>query len=246
MIKSDEEVLILTKYLCENYDQKFVIENLMGPNSMMIMEELVRSLDLQAGMKVLDLGCGKALSSILLAKEYGVTVFATDLWIEASDNWNRIRLMGLEDKIIPIHAEANDLPYANDFFDVAISVDAYHYFGTGENYLKDSFAPLVKEGGQLAIAMPGLTREFEKGVPENLKPYWVEEMNTFHSHRWWKDLWIKSEVVEVTGAKDLKCHHDAWQSWLACDNEYAKEDIAFFNADTNNDLAIVAVVAKKI
>jgi len=37
-------------------------------------------------MRVLDLGCGKALSSIFLAKEYGTQVWATDLWISATDN----------------------------------------------------------------------------------------------------------------------------------------------------------------
>ncbi len=237
---------MLKKYLSKKYDQKFVLENLMGPDSMLIMEELVQSLELRKGMKVLDLGCGKGLTSILLAKEYGVTVFATDLWIDASENWDRICLMGLEDKIIPIHAEAHHLPYADNFFDVAVSVDAYHYFGTEKKYFKDFFAPLVKKGGQLAIAVPGLTREFENGVPDNLKPFWVDDMNTFHTHQWWKDLWIKSEVVEVTEAKDFKCHHEAWQNWLSCDNEYAKDDIAFFNADTNNDLAIVSVVAKKL
>jgi cyclopropane fatty-acyl-phospholipid synthase-like methyltransferase len=52
---------------------------MMGPNSMKIIEELSESLKLEKGMRVLDLGCGKGLTSIFLAKEYDVTVFATDL-----------------------------------------------------------------------------------------------------------------------------------------------------------------------
>lgn len=237
--------MALKRYLPENYDQKFVRENMMGPDSMMILDELAPSLDLRTGMRVLDLGCGRGLTSILLAREYDVTVFATDLWIDASENWNRICRMKLEDKIIPIHADAYEMPFPDNFFDLAVSVDAYHYFGTDEDYLKDAFAPLVKGGGQIAIAVPGLTREFENGVPENLSPFWCDDMNTFHSHRWWKDLWIKSGVVDVIEAKDLKCHREAWESWLSCDNEYAKNDIAFFGADTNNDLATVSVVAIK-
>ena len=35
---------------------------------------------LEPGMRVLDLGCGKGLSSIFLAKEFGVQVWAADLW----------------------------------------------------------------------------------------------------------------------------------------------------------------------
>ena len=36
-------------------------------------------------MKILDLGCGKGLTSIFLAKEFGVQVYATDLWITAAE-----------------------------------------------------------------------------------------------------------------------------------------------------------------
>lgn len=61
------------------YDTDFLKENMMGPNSMKIIEELSESLKLEKDMRVLDLGCGRGLTSIFLAKEYDVTVFATDL-----------------------------------------------------------------------------------------------------------------------------------------------------------------------
>jgi len=127
------------------YDTDFLKESMMGPNSMKIVEELTGSLELEKGMRVLDLSCGRGLTSIFLAKEYDVTVFATDLWIGATENYERIKSMGLEDKIIPIHAEAHDLPFANEFFDLAICVDAYNYFGIEEDYLAKYLAPLVKK-----------------------------------------------------------------------------------------------------
>jgi len=61
------------------YDAGFVKENLMGPNCLMIIDELSCSLPLKKGMKVLDLGCGKGLTSVFLAREFNVTVFAVDL-----------------------------------------------------------------------------------------------------------------------------------------------------------------------
>ena len=68
------------------YDKQFVSDNLMESNALKIAEELTMNLDLQPGMRVLDLGCGKWLTSIFLAKEFGVEVFATDLWISATEN----------------------------------------------------------------------------------------------------------------------------------------------------------------
>lgn len=217
----------------------------MGPNPVIILSELARQLRLSRGMRVLDLGCGKALTSCYLAKEFDVTVFATDLWIPAAENWGRIQSLGLQDKVVPIHADAHSLPFAEGFFDAVVSVDSYHYFGTSEHYLYASFAPLVKQGGQLAIAMPGLTEEFRDGVPAELQPFWCPEMNTFHSHRWWRDLWARSGLVDIEDSRNLACHQQAWESWLQSGNEHAKEDVPFFNADIHNRLATVSVVATK-
>ena len=83
-----------------NYDPDWVLDNMMGPNPLWLTESLAESMDLRAGMRVLDLGCGKGLSSIFLAREYGLQVWATDLWIDASANFERICAAGVEDKSV--------------------------------------------------------------------------------------------------------------------------------------------------
>ncbi len=50
-----------------SYDPDWVLENLMGPNVLWLAESLSQVMDLQPGMRVLDMGCGKAVSSIFLA-----------------------------------------------------------------------------------------------------------------------------------------------------------------------------------
>lgn len=60
-------------------NQDYLKENMMGPNGLIIIKELMNGLSLKKGMRVLDLGCGKGLSTAFLAKEYGVEVFAVDL-----------------------------------------------------------------------------------------------------------------------------------------------------------------------
>src|SRR5436305_15104731 len=46
------------------YDPRWVIGNVMGPHPLWLMEWLCTELDLPAGARVLDLGCGKALTSV--------------------------------------------------------------------------------------------------------------------------------------------------------------------------------------
>src|ERR1700674_5281394 len=86
-----------------------------GANALWITEWLTEVLDLRPGMRVLDLGCGRAMSSIFLHREFGVQVWATDLWISASENIQRIRDAGVADGVFPIHADARMLPFAADF-----------------------------------------------------------------------------------------------------------------------------------
>ena len=117
------------------YDPWWVVENLMGPHPLWLAESLT---DLQApasGTRVLDLGCGKALTSIFLAHEFGVRVTAADLWIPAEENLERIEAAGMAELVVPIWAEAHSLPFEPGSFDAIVSFDAYQYFGTADLYL---------------------------------------------------------------------------------------------------------------
>src|SRR5262249_42533425 len=115
----------------------------------------------------------------------------------ASENWQRIREAGFEDRVFPLQAEAHAFPFAEGFFDALVSLDAYHYFGTDDNYLGYG-SRFVKEGGQIGIVSPGLTREFTGDVPEHLTAWWSPELWTLHSADWWHRHWVKTGLVDVT------------------------------------------------
>jgi SAM-dependent methyltransferase len=201
------------------YNPRWTLENLMGPNVLWLTEALSQQMDLRPGMRVLDMGCGKALSSIFLAREFGVQVWATDLWVGATENWQRIQEAGMGNHVFPIHAEAHALPFAEGFFDALVSLDAYHYFGTDDLYLA-SFSRLVKEGGQIGIVSPGLTAEFADGeTPAHLLPYWQADFSAWHSPDWWRAHWLRSGTVEVSCADSLP---EGWQQWLLW-NEVSQE-----------------------
>jgi len=228
------------------YETKWIEENWMGPNPLYLLEELCGNMTLTPGMKVLDMGCGKGLTSVFLAREFGVTVFANDLWIDASENLKRFEEAGVSGTVFPIHAEAHALPYAKGFFDAAIAVDSYNYYGADEMYFPCTFSGLVKPGGQFGIAVPGLVREFENGYPENLKSFWHEDMFSLHSAGWWRNLWEKTGIAEITSCYNIPEPKALWYPWA----HWAKaqlgfDDVEFLDADTENQIALIAMTAVK-
>lgn len=230
------------------YDAVWMLENLMGPNALWLAESLCQVMSLRPDMRVLDMGCGKAISSIFLAKEFGVQVWATDLWISASANWSRVSAAGLEDRVFPIHAEAHVLPYAEGFFDALVSFDAYHYFGTDNLYL-GYYTKFLKPGGQIGIVVPGTHREFDDGLPAHLAPYWNPEFWSFHSPAWWRRHWERTGLVEVTRSDSVP---DGWREWLlwmqVCGAAGYPTDVnetAMLEADGGRNLGFTRITARR-
>lgn len=226
----------LINELVKDFEKQTNCKYIMGPDAICLIELLCEKMDFRPGMRVLDMGCGAGFTSIILAKEFGVTVFATDLWFSASDNYKRVLKAEVSDKVIPIHAEAHNLPYSSDYFDAIISIDAYHYFGTDECYFSDHFARLVKKGGQLGIVCPGLTKEFSNVLPAGLIPHWEPTMYTWHSANWWKNMWQKTNLVDVTCSEDIPNGKELWRTTA---------DFDLHDADTENYLTLMLMTATK-
>ncbi len=232
------------------YDPHWIIENQMGPNALWLSEWLCQALDLRPGMRVLDLGCGRALSSIFLAKEFGVQVWATDLWISASENLPRIQAAGLEERIFPIHADARSLPYAEGFFDALVCVDAYIYFGTDDLYL-DYFRRFVKPGGQIGMVVPGFMQELNGPLTAHLLPFWAQECWTWHTVAWWRNLWGRTGLVEIECADAFPEGGKAWLQWKKArlangeGTDSLKSDIRVLEADQGRYMGWLRMVARR-
>ncbi len=212
-----------------------------GANALWLTEWLTSSLNLQPGMRVLDLGCGRASSSIFLHREFGVQVWATDLWFSASENIQRIRDAGVEDGVFPLHADARSLPFAGEFFDVVVCIDAYPYFGTDDLYL-NYLVHFVKPGGTLGIAGAGLVTEFEARVPAHLRQLWTQDLWCLHSSSWWRRHWEKTGLVDIRVADTMP---DGWQLWLEWQRTVSPdnaEEMSALEEDRGQYLGYVRVV----
>ena len=243
------------------YDAEFVFAANMGPNVLWLTESVTELMALEPGMRVLDLGCGRAASSIFLAREFGVQVTAADLWIAPGENWGRIREAGLEGRIFPLRAEAHDLPFAEGYFDAIVSMDAFHYFGSDDLYLA-YLARFLRPGGQLGMAVPGLTADIED-VPTHLAPYWEADFWSFHSPAWWRRHWQRSGAVDVETAELIPGGDRHWRDWNEIQRlrarkdgppetprakqmaEWGERDRAMLEVDAVRTLALLRMVARK-
>lgn len=216
-----------------------------GANALWLTEWLCESLDLKPGMRVLDLGCGRAMSSVFLCREFGVQVWATDLWFNPSENLQRIRDAGVEDGVFPIHADARSLPFAADFFDVVVSIDSYIYYGTDDMYL-NYLARFVKPGGPVGIAQVGLMGEMDGEVPPHLGEWWAQDQPwCLHSAAWWRRHWGRTGILDVEVADTLP---DGWRFWLDWLRLVAPEnvtEIGALEADAGSNLGYVRVVGRR-
>lgn len=231
-----------------NFDPEWVIDNSMGPNVLWLAEGLTNAMNLVSGMRVLDLGCGKAVSSIFLAREFGLEVWAADLWIDVAANWKRVCDAGEVARVFPVHAEAHDLPFADRFFDAIICIDAYHYFGTDDLYL-EYLTRFARDGAEIGIVMPGTTRELDR-PPSHLEPYWHRDFATFHSAAWWRRHWEKSGLVEVRSCDEVPNGADLWQLWSdTCIQQgvaRGPEQAEMLHVDAGRTLGFVRMVGARL
>jgi cyclopropane fatty-acyl-phospholipid synthase-like methyltransferase len=227
-----------------SYNWEWIREGSMGSHVLWMTEWLCERLELQPGMRVLDLGCGKAKSSVFLAREFGVEVWATDLWIPATENWQRIRDAGVSDRVFPLHSDARALPFAGEFFDAITAIDCYSYFGTDDLYL-NYLAQFVKPGGAIGIAGAGLVEEMKAPVPEHLQNEWSQDLWSLHSANWWRRHWERTGIVDVDDSETMPDGWKLWAHWHRTAWPDNTGEIAMIEADAGRNLTYVRVVGRR-
>ena len=239
------------KFIADESNFALLQETMWGPNAIRQSEELASHFTITKDMRILDLGCGPGLSSLYLVQEYSAEVFATDLYMDPTENYKRFQSLGVADKIVPMMLDATQpLPFAKYYFDVVFSVGAYNIFGDNEEMLSN-LIPYVKKGGYIAVSFPGLKYEFGDNVPPEMQPFWdvPEVAKTVRGIEWWKDLCSKAEGIEIVNISEMICHDIAWKEYLAkldASVEEEKWDLDMMAAEDGKYFNTIQFIAKII
>ena len=117
------------------------------PGGIRATETLVRMAGLEAGHRVLDIGCGVGTTAIQLASRFGCRVTALDLDSLMIDYaGNNIRRAGLEDRITLRQGDIQTLPFADDAFDV-VTIEAVTMFTPNQQHSAREAVRVCRPGG---------------------------------------------------------------------------------------------------
>ncbi|HWV48391.1 MAG TPA: methyltransferase domain-containing protein [Microbacterium sp.] len=199
--------------LANRYDADWLRELDMGPNPLWMLEDLLMDVPLRPGMRVLDLGCGRGATSVFLAEQMDVEVWAVDLWIDADDNARRFTERGLDGRVHAVQADARALPFDDGAFDAILCIDAYEYFGTDVHALP-ALLRVLAPGARIGVATPSIRRELRElgGIPSHIRDVVGWEALAWPTVAAWRFLWEQTGLAHVVAREQEGAASD-WLRW---------------------------------
>jgi SAM-dependent methyltransferase len=185
---------------------------MMAPGGMLLARMMTSHLPLGPGARVLDIGCGRGQTSIMLASDFGAEVVSVDLWISSSDRQSLAHQAGVEDRILALQGDiTRGLPQSTGVFDAVFVMQAFHSFGTRPGILK-YLASLLKPGGRIVIGQTSFRRDPET-IPAALRDDdgWNTEYARYHGPEWWSALFARDGLFAVEFCEEVQDGDVFWE-----------------------------------
>jgi SAM-dependent methyltransferase len=201
-----------------DYSRDECYQDFFGGGGLYLAVRMLRTMRLQPKNIVLDLGCGKGVTSIFLAKHFGVQVTALDLWTSSDFLKQKFGEQGYADRITSIQMDATQsLPFPDNHFDAIFCMNSFNFYGGNVEFLQHLLKHL-KPGGQLCIGSEVLSAEFtEEQIdhpplvylfklppPNEHVDVFEDDFKKQHTPEWWRNLFQSSGLLEVEFCQELE------------------------------------------
>jgi ubiquinone/menaquinone biosynthesis C-methylase UbiE len=219
----------------------------MAPGGEGNVDKLVAGLDLR-GKQVLDVGCGLGGPAFVLAKKYGAIVTGTDLEPKLIGRATaRSEELGLSDQTTFLTAEAGQMGFPDNHFDLVISsgaitqttdkpgifseiyrilnpggvISCYEWMKTEGEYSEDMLYWFKVEG--LTYAMKTLARHGELLAEAGFRDIRLEDASDWYRREARREYELLSgdgysDIVEIIGQTDADHLIEDWRSMVVvCD-----------------------------
>lgn len=112
------------------YTRDEIYDGCMGGGALYLAARMARTIRLDPGATVLDLGCGQGTTSMFLVKHLGARVIAVDLWTDATFLNREFSARGYRDRIVPLQLDVTGrLPFADEYFDAIFCMNSLSFYG---------------------------------------------------------------------------------------------------------------------
>lgn len=234
-------------YRADDYKGFYNKNCMAGPSQLRLLDEMMMKFPVKRGGRLLDLGCREGITSTFLAKEAGGLVFAVDDIISVNGNNIRFERWGVSKNAIPLRAKADELPFADKYFDSIVSVGFFHKTSKDPDFFRKYLLRLLKPGGTALLVMPGLKEECPPTLPPELER-WAElnagEFDHYHCPDWWEEKLSAGIGRENVRAFEMDNFYLAWQQWFDSGHPASLVEKELFEAGAERYLCFVGAFIK--
>ncbi|MBZ5568734.1 MAG: methyltransferase domain-containing protein [Acidobacteriia bacterium] len=175
-----------------------------------ITEKAIRRMELRPGERVLDLSCGTGWATRILARLVGEGPqgFGQVVGLDISDEMiRRARVASTDfDNVMFVWGSAQQIPWEENFFDKALSVEAFYYYPDQARTLAELFRVLAPRGRFFILI------NLYKDNPYSLR--WVDELKV--------PVHVRSEA-DYVHLLQVHAFEDVWAMRIADDTPTADE-----------------------
>lgn len=128
--------------------------NAWGPGSFEMAFSLTRAINIQPGMRILEVGGGSGQIAATLAKHWDVSVVTLEPWSDGSEIRDAASKEGVGNRVLPVRITAQNLPFAAETFDAVISIGSFEMIGDKRPQALSEMVRVAKVGAMIGVAEP--------------------------------------------------------------------------------------------